>query len=417
MGSKKRVARAKARVPRKPSAGRRGAAKKQRTIGGTSRAGRAEGGHGRAVELVLAAFAHEVRTPLTGILAISSLLETSELGERERRWVETIKASAEHLSALATLFVDAARSGGPGLVLRRDVFALPALARNAGAALAGRAAAKGLAATVSVDDALPALVVGDAVRLRAALENLIDNAVKFTDRGEVGLAVAAKVRPRARCVVTFTVSDSGVGLRAGEIENLFRPFSQANIAIAQRFGGAGLGLSSVRQLARAMGGDVTVKRRGKGGSQFALAVPFEPVAAPSSGDPAAAQGHAGKGRALRLLAVEDNPFGRVVLNAILNELGHGAEFVGRGEDAVERIAQGGFDAVLMDMILPGIDGVAAIRRIRANETTSRVAIIGLSGRDADEAPARAAGADAFLLKPVSPRALAMALAELTRGSR
>jgi two-component system, sensor histidine kinase len=118
---------------------------------------------------------------------------------------------------------------------------------------------------------------------------------------------------------------------------------------------------------------------------------------------------------LRLLGVEDNPFGRVVLNTILGELGHQAEFVGRGEIAAERIAQGGFDAVLMDMVLPGIDGVEAIRRIRAlGSPYGRIPIIGVSGRGDDEAASRAAGADAFLLKPVSPRALASALHAATR---
>jgi CheY-like chemotaxis protein len=121
------------------------------------------------------------------------------------------------------------------------------------------------------------------------------------------------------------------------------------------------------------------------------------------------------GRPLRVLSVEDNPFGRVVLNAILTELGHQAEFIGRGEAATERIAQGGFDAVLMDMVLPGIDGIEAIRRIRKlGSPFGRIPIIGVSGRGDDEAASRAAGANAFLVKPVSPRALATALLEATR---
>jgi two-component system, sensor histidine kinase len=124
------------------------------------------------------------------------------------------------------------------------------------------------------------------------------------------------------------------------------------------------------------------------------------------------QGHA---RGLRVLSVEDNPFGRVVLNAVLTELGHHAEFVSRGEDALERITQGGFDAILMDMVLPGIDGIETIRRIRAlGQPFGAAAIIGVSGRSDDEAAARAAGADAFLVKPVSPRALAIALLEASR---
>ena len=141
------------------------------------------------VEAALAAFAHEVRTPLTGILAISNLLATSDLDERERRWVDTIKAGAEHLASLATLFVDAARSNGPGLTVREDFFDLRTLARNAGDSLAGRAAAKGLQSSVEISEKLPAFAVGDPVRLRAALENLIDNAVKFTEQGGVALQV------------------------------------------------------------------------------------------------------------------------------------------------------------------------------------------------------------------------------------
>ncbi|KRR24074.1 histidine kinase [Bradyrhizobium lablabi] len=370
------------------------------------------------VETALAAFAHEVRTPLTGILAISNLLATSELDERERRWVDTIKAGAEHLASLATLFVDAARSGGPGLKVRQDFFDLRTLARNAGDSLTGRAAAKGLQSSVILSDKLPGFAIGDAVRLRAAVENLIDNAVKFTEQGSVALQVTPLRASKGRVAVAFAVSDSGIGLTLGEIKRLFRPFSQANVSIASRFGGAGLGLSSVKQLARAMGGDITVAQRRGGGTTFTLNVVM------SSADDAmtAASGANGEGsidspRPLRLLSVEDNPFGRVVLNSILTELGHQAEFIGQGEAAPERLAQGAFDAVLMDMILPGIDGVEAIRRIRALQAPlGRIPIIGISGRGEDEAASRAAGADIFLVKPVSPRALATALHEATAPS-
>lgn len=365
------------------------------------------------VEDALAAFAHEVRTPLTGILAVSDLLATSDLGERERRWVETIKAGADHLASLATLFVDAARSRRSAPGGRQDFFDLRALARNAGDSLAGRATAKGLRSAVEISDGLPAFVTGDPVRLRAALENLIDNAIKFTGQGDVVLKVTASRPSGGRTGVTFVVSDSGIGLSLTEIRRLFRPYSQANVSIASRFGGAGLGLSSVKQLARAMGGDVTATQRRGGGTTFTLTVLLTPADGPAAierGDdldrPSDFSG------ALRILSVEDNPFGRVVLNTILTELGHQAEFVGRGEDAVQRIAQGGFDAVLMDMVLPGITGIEAIGRIRAlGAPVGRVAIIGVSGRSDDEAASRAAGGDAFLVKPVSPRALATALLE------
>lgn len=370
------------------------------------------------VEAALAAFAHEVRTPLTGILAISDLLATSDLGERERRWVDTIKAGAEHLASLATLFVDAARSGHAGTGVRQDLFDLRALARTAGDSLAGRAAAKGLRSSVDISEKLPALVVGDPVRLRAALENLIDNAVKFTEQGGVTLAVSAVRGVKGRISVAFAVSDSGIGLTLSEIKRLFRPFSQANVSIASRFGGAGLGLSSVKQLARAMGGDIVIAQRRNGGTIFTLTVT---LARAKAEKPASSRADADvspdPAQALRVLSVEDNPFGRVVLNTILNELGHQAEFIGRGEAATERIAQGGFDAVLMDMVLPGIDGIEAIRRIRSlSPPLGRIAIIGVSGRGDDEVASREAGADAFLVKPVSPRALATALLEATRRS-
>jgi two-component system, sensor histidine kinase len=368
------------------------------------------------VETALAAFAHEVRTPLTGILAISDLLATSDLGERERRWVDTIKAGAEHLASLATLFVDAAKSGKSAAGVRQDLFDLRALARSAGDSLAGRAAAKGLQSRVDISEKLPALVVGDPVRLRAALENLIDNAVKFTDSGRVAIAVKPIRGPKGKLSAAFEISDSGIGLTLNEIKRLFRRFSQANVSIASRFGGAGLGLSSVKALARAMGGDIVVAQRRGGGTTFTLMVTLAraktPRAASSGSD---ADVSPDPVRVLRILSVEDNPFGRVVLNAVLTELGHQAEFIGRGEAAPERIAQGGFDAVLMDMVLPGINGIEAIRRIRSlSPPLGRIAIIGVSGRGDDEVASRTAGADAFLLKPVSPRALATALLEATR---
>jgi two-component system, sensor histidine kinase len=367
------------------------------------------------VETALAVFAHEVRTPLTGILAISDLLATSDLGERERRWVDTIKAGAEHLANLATLFVDAAKDRNAARGLREDLFDLRVLARNAGDSLAGRAAAKGLQSEVDISPALPSLVIGDPVRLRAALENLIDNAAKFTEHGGVALEVMPAPADKGKIGVAFAVSDSGIGLTLKEIKRLFRPFSQANVSIASRFGGAGLGLSSVKQLARSMGGDIAVRQRQGGGTTFTF------TAALTSAQAANVSAEGGDDplpepvRPLRVLSVEDNPFGRVVLNTILSELGHQAEFIGRGEAATDRIAQGSFDAVLMDMVLPGIDGVEAIKRIRElGPPLGRIAIIGVSGRGDDEAASRAAGADAFLLKPVSPRALATALLEATR---
>src|SRR6195952_5138953 len=274
-GRVKRIMARKSRSPRSAGLSKKRAPKRR-----TTKAAARKPSAPNMVETALAAFAHEVRTPLTGILAVSDLLATSDLDERERRWVDTIKAGAEHLAGLATLFVDAARSGNSGLGVRQDFFDLRALARNAGDSLAGRAAAKGLQSSVEISEKLPAFATGDPVRLRAALENLIDNAVKFTDQGSVTLHVSPRRAPRGKIGVAFAVSDSGIGVTLSEVKRLFRPFSQANVSIASRFGGAGLGLSSVKQLARAMGGDIAVTQRHGGGTIFTLSVVMAPAKGP-----------------------------------------------------------------------------------------------------------------------------------------
>src|SRR5439155_16026385 len=266
---------------------------------------------------------HEIRTPLNGILAMSELIAAADLPERERQWAAHVKGAAEHLAALATLVVDGARSGKRGLTLREEPFRARALAQELGATLSARAEAKGLAADVTIADGLPELVTGDRVRLRAALENLIDNAVKFRGRGRVALSVTAARGPRGRDRLSFEVEDSGIGLTQAEVARLFRPFAQANADIARRFGGAGLGLAFARRLAKAMGGDLTVKSRAGQGSTFTLGVR---LAAARPGEPAIGASADGKrtagARSLHVLCSEDNPYARVVLNTILTELGH-----------------------------------------------------------------------------------------------
>jgi CheY-like chemotaxis protein len=189
---------------------------------------------------------------------------------------------------------------------------------------------------------------------------------------------------------------------------LFRPFAQASADIARRYGGAGLGLTFVKRIALAMGGDLKVTSTKGRGSTFRFTALVArigqrnaPTAAPRP-----------QGRALNILCAEDNPYGRVIMNTILGELGHRADFVASGEAAVEAAARGGYDAVLMDVTLAGIDGLEATRRIRALPgVAGRVPVIGISGRarSDDEQAARGAGMNAYLVKPVSPSKLAEAL--------
>jgi len=359
-----------------------------------------------AAERVVAELAHDIRTPLTGILALAELLAASELGEREREWVAALKNSAEHLSALTTLIVDAAKNARD-IAVRQQPFDPRALAQAVAAGMAARAQGAGLAFKASIARNLPALVIGDEVRLRAALENLADNAVKFTERGAVGLAVGAETRARG-VRLTFAVSDSGIGLTPAEIRRLFRPFAQAHAGIARRFGGAGLGLSLVKRMAQAMGGSLTVTSRPGAGSTFTLAVTVKPV--PGQG------ARRRRGRALHILCVEDNPFGRVVMNTILTGLGHSADFVAGGERALAALARRRYDLVLLDVTLAGMSGIETARRIRASTRGARIPIVGMSGHGDAAAAARKAGMDAFLVKPVSPRALAETIADVTRAA-
>jgi two-component system, sensor histidine kinase len=365
------------------------------------------------IEKALAAFAHDVRTPLTGILALSELLATSELGERERRWVTALKDTAEHLTALTTLVVDAARAEVEGIVLRHDAFDLGAFVAAFAESMVVRAAAKGLDPVADIAAGLPTAVVGDPVRLRGAVENLIDNAVKFTEQGAVSLQVTAVPARGGRVRVTFAVSDSGIGMTAAEIRRLFRPFAQANADVARRYGGAGLGLVLVKRLAEAMAGRLTVKSRPGRGSTFMLSVVLARAATTDAGHGDAATAAVQPAKACRVLCAEDNPYGRVILATILKELGHGVDFVGSGNAAVSAATGGGYDLILMDVTLPNGDGIEATRRIRALPgEAARVPIIGVSGLSSpdEEARARAAGMNDYLAKPVSPARLARAIA-------
>jgi CheY-like chemotaxis protein/anti-sigma regulatory factor (Ser/Thr protein kinase) len=356
--------------------------------------------------------AHDIRTPLTGILALADLLHASDLPEREQRWTAALKGAAEHLARLTNLVVDVAKADTTGLVLRQEPFSPRELANSVAAALTARADAKALTSRLDIAKNVPNAARGDAVRLRSALENLIDNAVKFTERGSIALTASAARAVRGGIRLTFTVTDSGIGIAAADLKRLFKPFAQASADVARRFGGAGLGLVAVQRIAAAMGGGLKVSSRPGRGSTFRLTVVVDAAAKP------AAQGRSRTGRTvagLRLLCVEDNPYGRVVLSAVLRELGHRVSFVGNGEAAVAAVEQGGHDAVLMDVALAGIDGIETTRRIRQlRGPAGRIPIIGVSGRSEanDEAAAHAAGMNAYLRKPASPAALNETLAKI-----
>jgi len=365
----------------------------------------------RAVEAALAGVVHDIRTPLTGIVALAELLATSNLGTRERAWAAAIKSGSEHLAALTTLIIDAAKTDAAGLTLRQEPFSPRRLAEAVGAGLSARAGNKNVAVDIAIAEDLPSMVSGDALRLRALLENLADNAVKFTSEGTISFSAGVKAAGQKRARLAFTMADTGIGIDARDLKKLFRPFAQANEAVGRRYGGAGLGLVFVKRVVEAMGGSMQVKSRPGRGTTFSLAVPVERVVQVPKNEDAAR----GPMRALAILCAEDNPYGRVVMNTILVELGHRVDFVDSGEAAIEAVARGAYDAVLMDVTLAGLDGISATRRIRALPgKAGAVTVIGLSGRSesGEEAAARAAGMNFYFAKPVSPGRLADALAAI-----
>ncbi len=367
----------------------------------------------RAVEAALAGIAHDIRTPLTGIVALAELLASSDVGTREREWANAIKSGADHLATLTTLIIDAVKGNAVGLTLRHEPFSPRRLAESIAVALTARAGNKGVKTEIAIAGDLPAMVAGDVLRLRAALENLTDNAVKFTNAGTILFASHVKPAGRKHVQLIFTVADSGIGIGARTLKTLFRPFAQASEEIARRYGGAGLGLVFVKRLAKAMGGDLKVTSKLGTGTSFRFTVPVDRVDAPPQAERSTAR--AARGRVLSILCAEDNPNGRVVMNTILTELGHRVDFVKSGEAAVQAVADGGYDAVLMDITLSGLDGIEATRRIRALPgKAGQVAVIGISGRteSGDEAAARAAGMNFYFTKPVGPSKLAQALATL-----
>jgi CheY-like chemotaxis protein len=367
----------------------------------------------RAVEAALAGIAHDIRTPLTGIVALAELLATSDVGAREREWANAIKSGADHLAALTALIIDAVKADAKGLTLRHEPFSPRRLANAVAAALIARAGNKGVKTEIEIVPDLPAMVAGDEMRLRAALENLADNAVKFTSEGTVLFTAGVMAAGRKRVNLIFTVVDTGIGIDPRDVKKLFRPFAQASETVARRYGGAGLGLVFVKRVAQAMGGNLSVTSKAGRGTNFRLSVPVELIDAPHVAERGAAR--ARPKRALSILCAEDNPYGRVVMNTILGELGHRVDFVASGEAALQSATRGGYDAILMDVALSGLDGIEATRRIRALPgKAGQVPVIGISGRTeaGDEAAARAAGMNFFFTKPVSPGKLAAALNDI-----
>ena len=365
----------------------------------------------RAKSLFLATMSHEIRTPLNGVLGMAQAMAMDELTPLQRERLSVVHASGEALLAILNDVLDLAKIEAGKLELEEIEFDLEEIARGAHQAFTSQANAKGLSFALDVNGA-QGLYLGDPTRIRQILYNLVSNALKFTDRGEI--RVAARW---ASETLTISVEDTGVGIPADRLPLLFGQFTQADASTTRRFGGTGLGLAISRDLAVMMGGSIAVESTPDVGSVFTLSLPLERVGAARSSSPLPSPpAPDGETPALNLnvLAAEDNSVNQLVLKTLLHQIGIDPVVVDNGADAVAAWEKQDWDVILMDVQMPRMDGPTATRAIREAEAASgrpRTPIIALTANVMSHQLADyiAAGMDGHIAKPIEAARLFEAL--------
>ena len=353
----------------------------------------------------LAMMSHEIRTPMNGVLGTAELLAHSSLDDAQRRLVETARRSGATMLALIDDLLDLSRIEAGKLTLHESRFELDLLIEDVLQLVAPGAHAKGLGCHGRLAPDLPAQVVGDALRLRQVLTNLLANAIKFTDAGRVELAAKVLERSADAVRLRFEVSDTGPGVEVEHQATVFEAFTQADASTTRRHGGSGLGLAIVKQLVQLLGGEVGVLSRSGAGATFWFELPFaleQPGAIDAGREDAAAPPEPPLDA--RILLVEDNPVNQLVVLAMLELLGCRVDLADDGLAACEAAAAQRYDLVLMDLHMPRMDGLTATARIRADAAgasrASPIVALSAAALPEDRARCAAAGMVDFIAKPV-----------------